>query len=534
VVKTAEFERINALPRRVITLSEELAASLTAKLKTKPGTMRLWPIQAAALYEAYKRKGLFAPIGVGHGKTLITLLLPVVLDSKCTVLLVPPQLKAQVTREAQHLYAVDFQVPLNIIHVVSYNDLSLAKTADVLERIKPDLIVADEAHSLKRKDSSRTKRFLRYMKENPSTRFCALSGTVTAKSITDYAHLIGLALKDASPLPTSYSDLMDWAGALDAAPRETSNPGALKAFCLPNEPIRSGYRRRLVETPGVIATEESALGTSLEITRGEIWAPKAVHESIQALQKTWKLGENEIVSATDAARHLRTLSLGFYYVWDWPGGVKDTEWLEKRSEWSKVERRILKYSSRRGLDSPMLVALAASRGQLKPEDQQMWAAWCTVKERPDPPVKPVWVDKFIISHLKSRIEPDTIIWYEWDAFEGPLAELGLPIYGTGTDAGLATAPTIVCSFGSQGTGKNLQRYSKNVFTSWPLGGKLTEQVLGRTHRPGQKEDLVSVEWLSATETIDATYIGTIRDSEYIQATTGQRQKLLLATRINEP
>jgi hypothetical protein len=496
--------------------------------------MALWPIQAAALYEAYKRKGLFAPIGVGHGKTLITLLLPVVLDSKRTVLLVPPQLKEQVNREAKHLYSHDFNIPLDLITVVSYNDLSLAKTADVLEKIRPDLIIADEAHSLKRRDSSRTKRFLRYMKENPETMFCALSGTITSKSLLDYAHLIRLALGANSPLPDSYSDLMDWAGALDAAPREASNPGALRDFCGSDEPIRSGFRRRLVETPGVIATKESALGTSLVISRRNIHAPEAVHEAIKDLQKSWKIEDEEIESATDAARHLRTLSLGFYYVWDWPNGIKDREWLEKRSEWSKVIRRILKYSSRRGLDSPMLIALAASRGELKPADYLVWEAWCTVKDRPEPPRKPVWISEYIFGVISAYIDTGMIVWYEWSCFEAKLKAIGLPVYGAGTDAGLAKEPTIACSFSSQGTGKNLQRFSKNLFTSWPLGGKLSEQVLGRTHRPGQAEDCVSVEWWSPTEIIDATYIGAIRDSEYIQSTTGQRQKLLFASRINEP
>ena len=48
---------------------------------------------------------------------------------------------------------------------------------------------------------------------------------------------------------------------------------------------------------------------------------------------------------------------------------------------------------------------------------------------------------------------------------------------------------------SCGTGKNLQRYSRNLFMSPPSNNKQAEQQIGRTHRSEQHADRVEVEML---------------------------------------
>ena len=92
----------------------------------------------------------------------------------------------------------------------------------MLDRLQPELIIADECHSLKDGGAARTKRFLRYMRAHPTTIFLGLSGTVASKSLKDFWHLIKLALREKSPLPIRWPVLDKWAAALD--PGETSAP----------------------------------------------------------------------------------------------------------------------------------------------------------------------------------------------------------------------------------------------------------------------------------------------------------------------
>ena len=232
VGRSSEFKRVEALPRRV--LDPRAVQDLTGYFRKPGGTMKLWPIQNAALIEAAEQNGLFAPIGVGIGKELVCLLLPEALDAKRAVLLIPSKLKRQVEHEAKTIYSKHFKLPLDRLTIVTYEELSNKNTADILEKLEPDLIIANEGHHLRNmlraKASARGRRFLRYMQEHPECRFCILSGTVTSRSINDYAGLIELALRKNSPLPRGYREVNDWAGAIDVKPYYVMLTGALRRF----------------------------------------------------------------------------------------------------------------------------------------------------------------------------------------------------------------------------------------------------------------------------------------------------------------
>lgn len=531
MVASAEFRRIASLPRRRLEPCPFFAAELTAYYRVDGGTMRLWPIQAAALLEAYEQNGLLAPMGVGHGKTLVTLLLPEALDSACAVLLVPPQLKKQLSHEIEHLYSKHFRMHPNL-HIVAYSELSQAKNTDLLSRLKPDLVIADEAHSLKNPKAARTKRFLRYFKEHPGARFCGLSGTMTQKSLRDFAHLSELALKKNSPVPARFHELMEWANALDDDPQERYAPGALLEFCSPGESPRSGFRRRLVDTAGVVATEESSIGTSLIFRYKNIAVPGSVQKHIDAFKKTWALEGKEVESATEYATTLKQLSLGFYYIWDWPNGEVNRDWLYARNEWARFCRDALSRSIE-GYDSPLLLARACARRDPKfAHGFDAWDRWAEAKQTPPPPTKAVWVDPYVADVVKQWTRSNQgIVWYQFRALEEILP---LPCYGQGRDASFAPEDTIACSMQAQGTGKNLQRYNANLFTSWPGSAKTLEQVVGRTHRPGQKNDEVTVDWVCFGPHSFASYDSCYRNALYVQETNGQKQKLLYATKINFP
>ena len=144
VESTPEIERIAALPRRVWTdeAARELAVLLTRELKTPRGTMELRPVQAVALYEAMECGGLFGPIRVGGGKTLITLLLPLVLEAKRPVLLLPATLVDK-TWHDRKILAEHWRLPTNL-QIISYELLGLVQSAEKLEYIRPDWIITDE------------------------------------------------------------------------------------------------------------------------------------------------------------------------------------------------------------------------------------------------------------------------------------------------------------------------------------------------------------------------------------------------------
>lgn len=566
VQRTAELSRILSLPRRKLDIEAALLEGapipdltplylkLGGPCAEHPrcpicfsGAPRLWPAQSAALLEAERGWGLFGPMGVGSGKTLTTLLLPDVFGSEKTVLLVPAALRNQLLTRDMAAYGRHFHLPLDRIKVVAYTELSDVKTADVLEKIMPDLIIADEAHAIARISAARTKRFVRFMKANPGTRFCALSGTVTKRSLRDYAALAELALRAGSPVPGNWSDLNDWADALDPIP----NPipiGALKAFAQGDprlelgadgarEAAREGYRQRLVETAGVVATSQSWEGASLIVEAVAPEIPRIVDDVLELLKSTWEIGGEEIDSPMRMVEIARQVAVGFYYRWVWPEGEPDVEWLTARAAWHRQVRQVLQHS-RAGMDSPLLVSRAAAKGLLGQEAADAWAVWKPLSKRynPTPPVEAVWISKFAVEaacKLAVQMEP-AIMWYSRQAVGDVLEEFGVPVYGAGRDAGEADParePVIACSIASQGTGKNLQRYPNNLVIEPPASGATWEQLIGRTHRPGQLADEVLFKVFAHTGELMGALYRAVSDAQYVQSTQGQRQKILCVQRI---
>lgn len=545
--RSSEFRRIEALPRRVLDLKH--VQDLTEFFQKPGGRMKLKPIQSAALLEAAEQNGLFAPIGVGLGKELICLLLPEVLDAKRAVLLIPSKLKTQVERETKTIYGKHFKLPLDRLTIVTYDDLSKKTGFDLLDRLKPDLIIANEGHRLRNmlrgKASARGRRFITYMREHPECRFCILSGTITSRSINDYAPFLELALRKNSPLPLGHREVQDWAGAIDVKPEYVMQPGALRRFCNEGETVRDGYRRRLIETPGVVASSDNdEVGASLIVRRYGVPLPERIQKALAEIKKSFSVEGHKFNAALTKAQMLRTVAAGFYYVWKWPGGVPDTEWLEARAAWAEAVNQKLG-RARKGMDTPGLLADAAERWfKDKPTDKPVWEcpawiAWREQRRKKDPPRQAVWLDDFLCRDALERAKKHaakapTVLWYLNRAIGAKLGELsGLPVYGQGTDLTGVERDIAIASIHVQGEGKNLQgHYSRNVVVQFPPNGLVAEQMLGRTHRPGQEADEVVVDWAGHTpETVAAMYKA-IEDAKYQQETLGVRQKLLYCTMID--
>lgn len=556
-----ELKRILTIERRppIIDTAEDLTDEF--RKPGAPGKMRLWPVQSAALGEARRAGGLFGALGVGQGKTLTSLLMGSALNARMTVILVPPALRAQLINVDIPRLSKEWQIPLARIRVVAYSQISSATSADILEDIKPDLIVADEAHSLRYRTAARTKRFLRYMKDHPECRFVGLSGTMTRRSLKDYQHLAELALRKNSPLPNHFPTLGEWAEALDVSD-DPMPPGALLQLCTDEElgdvaklwenedehvmenvqhVVREAFRRRLVETPGVVATAESAIGTSLIINAVRPMVPAEIQQEIMNVRARWEIQGEELVDALAVARVARQLAAGFYYRWAWPDGVPDVEWLDARKEWNREVREILRLS-RKGLDSPMLIAAAIERGEY---ESTTYARWRAVKDRPEPPREAVWIHDFLIKAAIAWAEKNAskaapaIVWYlHTTVGERLAAATGWPFFGPGTKANEAltqvdaqATPVIICSAKAHGVGKNLQPFCQNLLTTPIPGGADMEQLIARTHRPGQLADEVTVDVFVHTTETEAAFRNSVRDACYIESTTGQRQKLNFAEKL---
>jgi hypothetical protein len=282
-----------------------------------------------------------------------------------------------------------------------------------------------------------------------------------------------------------------------------------------------------------VATSEGSLGTSLVVRLIRPELPDGVSEVLERLERTWRLGDDEIEEASRMASIARQLSYGFHYKWDWPKGIVDEEWLAARSAWHREMRGMLSRDPKAGMDSPLLLANAAASGRWA---SLTWSAWARVKDRPAPPTVPVWVDAEFAPAIAQEwmVDGGGVIWYEHDAVGALVATtLGLPRFAGGSDEALRRAtpekmPTIVCSINAHGTGKELQAWHRALVLGAPANGTRWEQVLGRLHRPGQEADEVEYVLPAQTEWIERAFDQALEDARYEESTIGGRQKLLYA------
>jgi hypothetical protein len=578
VQRSSDLVRILALPRRHLDLTAVLDA--TEAFKTAAGELSLRPVQSAALLEGEECGGLVGSIGVGHGKTLILLLMAEALQAERAVLIVPPELKKQLLERDLPFYGKHFQIPTHrIAGIVSYSELSvpvrvrgipkhwqwLAHLAVAIEhplaKLDPDALVCDEVHRIRRKESARARAVFGWMEEHPETKFVGLSGSLSKGSIRDYAPIVWLALRKNAPVPLSFTQLAAWADALDdpRGDKPTLNPGALWLLCAPpgatlddgtlasiatgldedsaRSVVRDGYRRRLVETPGFVSTPEQAFDGSLYIRMRRPKVPAKLAKTLADLRETWEIGDLQFSEAMHLSQAVRRLGTGFYYEPVWPGGKRDDEYAEAKRAWSKEVRDRLKWHPAPGMTTELNLRNAALSGRWKSET---FAAWEAVRERfpsSGPPKRAVWIDDYLVKDALAWAKDagSGIIWVSDVAFgEAVAAAGGFPFFGEGRDAGDTNAkasPIIVCTAKSQGEGKNLQTYSRNLITRPFAGADTWEQVLGRTHRPGQEEDEVWFDVEAPIDEADDAIAGALKSARALKEREGNEQKLLLATFI---
>jgi hypothetical protein len=525
-----EFRRIEALPRRNWEDYDFNIQSLFAK---DGCPIKLWPAQSAALWEIYQYHGALLPIGVGQGKALISLLAPVAMDAKRPLLIVPASLREQTIK-----YVIPKWDPYFKMHprlkVIGYSELSLEENANLLYALKPDLIILDECHYVARPESGRTRRLTRYFKENLQCRCVALSGTIMHRSLQDFAHISYWCLGQGSPLPTRWQDLTTWAGALDAGiPEESRIPaGALNRFRNPGESVRQGFRRRFVQSTGVVATREKDLAMSLEIyMMKNLYIPSDVQKVIKKVRDTWETPNGDLIlEALHFWRIIRQLALGFWYRWD---PLPPREWMDARREWKKEAKYAIYKRRSLKLDTELQVKKYVESGKCSDKGQdrdlgQAYHDWFKIKDTFKPNRVIEWITRqWIIENQAAKKMEQGIIWVEHPEYGKELAHyLQIPYFGQGDDGIITTEKSkIIASIKAHGEGKNLQRYSNNLVVSPPTSGRTWEQILGRTHRAGQKADVVTCSFFAHVPELRLSFRQAREDARVIENTTSNRQKL---------
>lgn len=596
VGKSEDLDRIVKLARRPL---EDCSAARAEIIKTfaLSGCDRIpREAQVRILVEARAANGGLCPVGVGHGKTWATMMLPWFIPScRVAVLLIPPNMRAAFAKEWEaesrrwklpNLAGSGTYYPGRpVLHVVPYSLLSSPKSSALLEEIGPDLIIADEAHKLKSRTSSGTIRFLKYFEAHPTTRLVPLSGTLSTRSIKDYDHLSKLALRENSPLPHEFHTVEEWSTAIDPPKKNAwSAPlGELRRLCNPGEKVREGFRRRLVDTKGVVATQESSVNCSLLMHRRDAVLPEKIHGMLVNMRGidgagygkqngTWERPDGEeLVEATQVMATARQLACGFYYRWrytkvdtvlhpgtDLPMSKREVveRWFAARKAWHReLRRKILEGAQ--NMDSPALCTRAAIRwfdGYRDPTDKRRkippftkdgplptwpaksWLLWREWHARVGHETEAVWEDEFLAKDAAEWARQHAgIVWFLSDAFGRKVAQLaGVPFYGGGTAASQEIIHetgkrSIVASIHAHGTGKNLQMFHKALFAELPAGGAQWEQTIGREHRPGQEADEVEFWAYQHSQDLEDTLDQAMEIAKYLQETFGP-QKLLMASR----
>ena len=491
----------------------------------------LRPVQIQALSRIKAAGGGIVAAGVGHGKFLISILAPTVLESKRALLLVPPPLLQQ-TRDELAKWRQIYPV-IDGLTVAAYSTLSTMQGRRMLLELAPDLIVADEAHALRRLESARTKRLIEFYQKNPSARFVALSGTMTARSLKDFSHLSEIALRHLSPVPRSFRALRSWSRCVDVRPDEPPTAADYREI----KPLtdhyqkksREAFRERFASGPGVVATTSQGYEGSLTFAPIEYALTPVQEKALEDLDQLWRTPDGrDLCTAAEIARTRRQILTGYYTRWS---PMPPREWLAARSIWSKAAREYLS-RNRSGIDSLGLVAKAAERGDGSPALLAAWEVWEPVSGYPEPPTVAVWITGHVVDlavELARTSDQPTLLWSESPHMLEAIGDR-LPCYGGGVEPDTSGTVSIALSRRAHGTGRNLQSFADNLTIGLPPSGAVFEQLIGRTHRTGQTADVVQLHYMSARGVgVKQERASLARDARYIETMTGQATKYTAGT-----
>lgn len=479
--------RIPALPRRDWTTSDLSAVVELSRALNPSGQQTLRPIQAMMLRECLQVGGLFAAARVGAGKTLTCGLLASLYEDLRPLVIVPGGHGDKTELEFAGYRKAGWRLS-HKIQVVSYSDIARDVDERLLRGYQPGMLICDEVDKLRRvgKGGSGTaKRVAQWMAAAPRTIVAAMSGTVFKEGLQDYGHLLNWALKANAPCPELPSRIALWHRALKDG---SATKGLWEELTggAPGIDFRRAFRERLWCTPGVIISVDCFDGVPLDLRKVQLDADP----SLDRLYATGvapsgldvvETGEEDAESIDGTWAVERQLALGFYYR---PDPAPPQEWARARRAYFRYVRRMIEQGQ---FNTELQVRRFAEKAQVA-----QWLKWKAIQPTFEPRFVPVWTNDAAIEWCKDWGQEGGIVWTDHRAFASRLAsETGWRWFaGGGKDASgmmieQCTDHTIIASRQANGTGRNLQRWSRGLITAVPGNNRDMEQLLGRQHRDGQ-------------------------------------------------
>lgn len=558
VRRTLEYERVAALPRRVISLEDAEAWSqvLTPMLLRAGKTGQLLPWQALALAECSENQGGLLGYPVGMGKTLIFETLPWIMKSHRSVLIMPAALREKTYAERGE-YAKTWKLPSPPPRILSREELAPDSGAYLLNDIEPTLVMVDESDELSNPESSAVARIDRYVLANRAkypvghpkrVRVVVATGTLSRNSIMGYWHhlmwthgyfadLDHTPWDDKGPpFPVLHSEMLQWASATDnkkgAAKRGRTQPGPLGYDI---EDAQQWIGNRLAETFGVILLDGDSCTAPLTVrVRIAKDCPKlSKHFTTFMLEQENPGG---IPVSTPLSRYLldAQLGCGLYTYWD---PKPPDRWMAARRAFCKYARNVIDAARARG-------HVIDTEGQVmkkRPNAPQV-VEWQAVRHTFKEKTKCKWVSTATLESVRAwlkEVEAEGergIVWCGGKDFLQRLAdETKLPCYGPQgkeikTGRGLHAAdPTkhLIASWNANKRGFNLQAWGRMLIVHPPPSAKWLEQVIGRCHRHGRTERVV-VDYLATSGGTLDNFDGLVGEAAFAKDTTHMTQKILRA------
>lgn len=163
----------------------------------------------------------------------------------------------------------------------------------------------------------------------------------------------------------------------------------------------------------------------------------------------------------------------------------------------------------------------------------LWDAaddWFDERVKPQPPTATAWIDYFLLEDVMRRVEETdepTLVWYGHTAVADALGLMGLEVCRPKEDPDPERPRNLAVSIKSHNTGLNLQAWRRNIVVCPPSSALDWEQLLGRTHRQNQEEDVEVIVYGSSVF-MRAALVKAVRRARSIQQMKGLPQRLCTA------
>ncbi len=410
--------------------------------------LRAWQQQAVTQWR--ERDGLLIVAGVGSGKTLVGALVAM---TGCRAVVVLP---AAVRKQTEGMYA---GYGATDVQFISYTQLTRASSATLLEELRPDVLILDEAHEIKRVlTNSAAKRIQRYLVANSAVRVCVLSASLITHRVSDFCHLAWWALRG---------------GVRGLVPPTRSGVEALEEHLDENPAARVEFIRRLMATPGVVDQTQDAE------YHGEVVVRVIRREPAMVLPADWSLPDGYLlVSPAQAASVSKMMAWGY-----WPRVTPrpSERYLEARRAWAHTVRGVV------------ATGAADTMEQVQALRPREYATWVEAEDaEPVGTEEAVWPHPLDLSGCDIISARPTIVWAHHRALQiAAAAFLQCPHHGPGgrdrdgVHLSETRAPLVVASIEACHAGINAQHFSHNVWLECPSDPEVLRQGFGRTARQGQ-------------------------------------------------